>query len=212
MSDQRSETKTKEAIMKETLMYTGTTYVRIIRLPDKYTTIPMREPTGLGPLEHDDNRPMTSSPDFAGSAGTGFHGISTYITTSQSTCIGQDEAQRYLAKRFLVTMNSNATSTSKVPHEAIRFAIRENFPSIVEPSHALGDILKSMLTKINTLHEIASSTMGDTRGKEMTDAIDGLLDESAEVEAPFKVWHEKLNVACVMIKLVYSQQEAASGK
>lgn len=88
-------------------------------------------------------------------------------------------------------MASNATPTPKVPHEAIRFAIRENFPSIFEPSHALGDTLNAIRTKINTLNEIANSTIGDTRGQEMTDAIDGLLDESAKVEEQFKVWHEK---------------------
>ncbi|KAI4650406.1 hypothetical protein J4E93_002762 [Alternaria ventricosa] len=92
-------------------------------------------------------------------------------------------------------MDSNATSAPQVPHEEIRFAIRENFPSIFEPSHALGDTLNSIRTKINTLNEIANSTIGDTRGQEMTDAIDGLLDDSAEVEEQFKVWHEKLNVA-----------------
>jgi len=109
-------------------------------------------------------------------------------------------------------MDSNPTSTPRVPHEAIRFAVRENFPSIFEPSRALGDTLNSIRTKINTLNEIANSTIGDTRGQEMIDAIDGLLDESAEVKEQFKVWHEKLNVACVVIKLVYPRQEAASGK
>ncbi|KAI4636014.1 hypothetical protein J4E83_000968 [Alternaria metachromatica] len=128
------------------------------------------------------------------------------------TCICRDKAQRFQAKLVIVAMTSNATSTPKVPHEAIRLAIRENFPSIFEPSLALGDTLNSIRTKINTLNEIANSTIGDTRGQEMADAIDGLLDESAEVEEQFKVWLEKLNVACVMIKLVYPRQEAASAR
>ena len=172
----------------------------------------MRELRGAGALEYDDNRPMTSSPDLAELAGIGFHGNSTYITTSQLTYVDRDEALRYPAQLFIVTMDSNATSTSRVPHEAIRIAIRENFLSIFEPSRALGDTLNSIRTKINTLNEIANSTRGDTRGQEMTDAIDWLLDESIEVEELFKVWHEKLNVACVMIKLVCPRQEAASGK
>ncbi|KAI4942217.1 hypothetical protein J4E91_010191 [Alternaria rosae] len=104
-------------------------------------------------------------------------------------------------------MASNATPTPKVPHEAIRFAIRENFPFIFEPSHALGDTLHAIRTKINTLNGIANRTIDDTRGQEMTDAIDGLLGESAEVEEQFKVWHEKLNVAWSRFNKVASNEE-----
>jgi hypothetical protein len=64
---------------------------------------------------------------------------------------------------------------------------------------------------VNTLYDIVYTTINQERGQEMTNLVDELLEETAQVEEHFKVWLEKLNLACVMIKLVYPQQVAAPG-
>jgi anionic cell wall polymer biosynthesis LytR-Cps2A-Psr (LCP) family protein len=133
-----------------------------------------------------------------------------YISSlSGSLALSTSREKETTLKLYITTMNANATSN--VPYEAIQFAIRENFPSTLEPATTLGNTLNSIRTKVNTLYDIVYTTINQERGQEMTNLVDELLEETAQVEEHFKVWLEKLNLACVMIKLVYPQQVAAPG-
>ena len=67
--------------------------------------------------------------------------------------------------------------------------------------------MNSIRLKINILQDIVDAPVDDEKNPDMTDAVHGLLKELAVVEERFKVWYEKLNLACVMIGLVYPLQD-----
>ncbi|CAG5160916.1 uncharacterized protein ALTATR162_LOCUS5930 [Alternaria atra] len=103
-------------------------------------------------------------------------------------------------------MDTSVTPTPKIPYDLVRIAVRENLPSVTEPAQSLEETMDSIRLKINILQDIVDAPVDDEKNPDMTDAVHGLLKELAVVEERFKVWYEKLNLACVMIGLVYPLQ------
>ena len=106
-------------------------------------------------------------------------------------------------------MDANVTPTRQTSYDIVRIAVRENLPSVMQAAKTLEETMDSIRSKINILQDVVDAPADDAKNQEMTDAVNGLLKDIVEVEERFKVWHGKLNLACVMIGLVYPQQETA---
>jgi hypothetical protein len=128
------------------------------------------------------------------------------LNSLTGTASSRSKYKEIRPKLYTNTMEADATPDPPIPYHAVRFAVRENLPSVLEATKTLDDAINSIRTKLNTLHNIVNKPANDAGNQEMMDAVEGLLKDTLEVKEWSKVWHEKLNVACVMIKLVYPQQ------
>jgi hypothetical protein len=106
-------------------------------------------------------------------------------------------------------MDSNVTPASEIPYDLVRIAVRDNLPPVIEATNTLDETMDAIQTKLNKLQDVIDTAEDEANNQEMTDAVNGLLRDVPVVGERFKVWHEKLNLACVLIGLVYTQRAIA---
>jgi hypothetical protein len=108
-------------------------------------------------------------------------------------------------------MDANVTPTREIPWDLVRIAVREHLPPVLEATKTLEETMKAIRTKLDKIDDAVDTPPDDADNQGMTDTLNGLLKDTVEVNKQFKDWHGKLNLACVLIGLVYPQQEITSG-